>query len=58
MMNSDTITGGKLFRKGDFRDTIAVYNTSEAIIRFTPKEYTGQMMVHCHNLYHEDTGCV
>ena len=37
---------------GDWHDTY----TGRGLIRFSPTEFTGKMMVHCHRLNHEDEG--
>ena len=48
---------------GDWRDTIVVgvgrgttAVDSGAVIRWWPYRYTGEVIVHCHILHHEDTG--
>ena len=37
---------------GDWHDTIS----SRGVIRYQPNLYTGKMMIHCHQLIHEDEG--
>lgn len=56
VLNSDTITGGKFFRKGDWRDTIPVWNNTPAVIRFHIADFIGPMVLHCHALKHEEMG--
>ncbi|KNC80804.1 hypothetical protein SARC_06841 [Sphaeroforma arctica JP610] len=53
---SDHVTDGLLFRKGDFRDTIPLFESTPVGVRFYAADYTGPMMMHCHNLGHEDKG--
>ncbi|KNC69307.1 hypothetical protein SARC_18186, partial [Sphaeroforma arctica JP610] len=52
--NDDPITDGMLFRKGDFRDTIPLFASTPVDVRFYTADYAGPMMLHCHNLGHED----
>ncbi|KNC74477.1 hypothetical protein SARC_12978 [Sphaeroforma arctica JP610] len=54
--NDDPITDGMLFRKGDFRDTIPLFASTPVDFRFYTADYAGPMMLHCHNLAHEDKG--
>eukprot|EP01134_Creolimax_fragrantissima_P003373 CFRG3373T1 len=54
--SDDPVTGGILFRKGDFRDTVALYNITPVNVRFYAADFVGPMMIHCHNLIHEDKG--
>ncbi|KNC78656.1 hypothetical protein SARC_08922 [Sphaeroforma arctica JP610] len=54
--NDDPITDGMLFRKGDFRDTIPLFASTPVDVRFYTADYAGPMMLHCHNLGHEDKG--
>eukprot|EP00121_Abeoforma_whisleri_P011366 Awhi_evm1s10479 len=56
MMENDMATNGLLYRQGDLRDTVPLYNSSSPLIQFYPADYTGSLMIHCHNLPHEDKG--
>lgn len=40
------------YQVGDWHDTIS----SRGVIRYQPNLYTGKMMIHCHQLIHEDEG--
>ena len=55
-MHDDALTGGKLWRKGDWRDTVNVWEDVPALTRFHVADFAGPMVVHCHILQHEDMG--
>ena len=55
-MHDDALTGGTLWRKGDWRDTVSVYEDNPAKIRFQMADFAGPMVIHCHILQHEDMG--
>nr|XP_002123563.1 uncharacterized protein LOC100187450 [Ciona intestinalis] len=41
---------------GEYRDTIPIPPLSNVTIRFIPTDYTGRVLVHCHNTVHSDQG--
>jgi FtsP/CotA-like multicopper oxidase with cupredoxin domain len=47
---------------GDWVDTLQVPNptadSAGAVVRFKPVDFTGDMVIHCHYLIHEDQGCL
>ncbi|KAJ3111161.1 hypothetical protein HK100_002792 [Physocladia obscura] len=45
---------GSVIRQGEYRDV--VWTTSNISIRFKPVDFTGEMVLHCHILQHEDMG--
>lgn len=42
--------------KGVWRDTLAIWPDSPVTVRFTPTDYAGRSVFHCHILDHEDQG--
>lgn len=50
-MHNDIITGGVMFRAGDWRDTIPLWDSSPALIRFHLADFAGPMVMHCHKVH-------
>lgn len=50
LTNSDAISNGVLFRAGDWRDTVPLYATTPALVRFHIADFIGPMVVHCHSM--------
>jgi FtsP/CotA-like multicopper oxidase with cupredoxin domain len=49
------------FCEGDWVDTLQIpsaLHTAGAVVRFVPSDFTGDMVIHCHYLIHEDQGCL
>ena len=46
---------GEISRVGEWRDTIGVFAPDGVTVRMPIREFTGDVVVHCH-LFHEDTG--
>eukprot|EP00924_Labyrinthula_sp_SR-Ha-C_P004021 snap_masked-scaffold_3-processed-gene-11.23-mRNA-1 protein AED:0.46 eAED:0.46 QI:0/0/0/0.2/1/1/5/0/649 len=44
------------FQIGDIRDTISIPPKFNITISFTPKDYIGRSLAHCHTFAHADTG--
>lgn len=45
-----------IVRVGEWRDTVPAFASNGIKIRFRPKTYAGDMVLHCHILQHEDYG--
>ena len=50
LQTNDTLTNGKIWRAGDWRDTVTVWNDSPALWRFRYSEFAGPMIVCRHSL--------
>ena len=50
------IDDGYMSFSGDYRDTFGIGSTQNWIQRTYHADYVGDVMVHCHNLDHEDNG--
>jgi len=44
------------YQKGDWHDTLLFDSTPGATVRFFTDTFTGEIMIHCHYLVHQDTG--
>uniref|UniRef100_A0A0G4H9W3 Plastocyanin-like domain-containing protein n=1 Tax=Chromera velia CCMP2878 TaxID=1169474 RepID=A0A0G4H9W3_9ALVE len=62
------ISGGdEWIQNGDYVDTLALPisggplrdgDAEPVVVRFQPEKFTGNYIMHCHTLTHEDTGCM
>ena len=57
-VNEDDNNDDVFYRAGDWHDTIqqAVGQADAIVVRYGPMHFSGQVMVHCHRLKHEDEG--
>lgn len=57
-VNEDGNNDDIFYRAGDWHDTIqqAVGQEDAIVVRYRPMHFSGQVMVHCHRLKHEDEG--
>ena len=52
----ETKLGAQGIKIGDFRDTVAIPLGVEVITRVFLADYKGDVIMHCHILFHEDRG--
>ncbi len=43
-------------RVGEYRDTVPLWPSSTWTVRFTPADFTGRALIHCHMIPHVDLG--